>query len=682
MMLLTWACSNRPAAIEGALYSCDSYTVWPDSFVSHNITVAPQSLSVPPGLEMTLECGDTLLTYLFNTPDTISDSRLADPLIDPVSAIRQAHRLLDTIDTLSVSGYRWPVVNCQSNVAASVVDIVRVTGDKDLDRRLRELASSILHEDCRWLRDPRTGLFRGASPDLISLNVFPYSVNAADIAATISYSDNLDHIILLDYLSASQYDSYSSGRHDQSDRYGITAEQYAAMRDTVADAIDTYLWLPDKGFYAAMLYGQPFATSLHAADIAAQARGVNFGVTHEAIATAMIAKTPVDADAIRAIYPSPASQHRPDPMTSAQWAIAAARTGNRSAFNTSLAMTIASLFDSAATGFSPLKSIILRGMAGIDTSSADELRFAPYITPEMSGQLEISGLKYRNAIIDITINGHGNIISTFALDERVQSTPTLKSTLTGRHHVSITLVGSDDATDNVNIQPMATLAPPPALTWSDDGRTATISGQNISATLLYLNGQLIEQMSQSTYTLPVQSPTTVVTMVSVANEQPGYAAPTHLYAPHTISVRYTDIARPYARSLRDKRLAHTYVESTRYRNRTLTASVSVDSPGQYYLTIGYLNGEGIVNPDRRYALRSLRVNDDKGRLIVFAQLTPDDWRHDRDWQSSTGLTPPVRVSLVKGDNKIALEYFSTDEATFNHDTNTLIPISLNLIPID
>lgn len=263
-----------------------------------------------------------------------------------------------------------------------------------------------------------------------------------------------------------------------------------------------------------------------------------------------------------------------------------------------------------------MKVAMLRGVAGISALGSDRLTFAPCVPECLGGEIRIDGLCYRDAVLSVRIHGTGNIISTFSVDGVAQPDHSIPATVSGAHTVDITLVGREGGDDRL------TISPPVTVSWSEK--------------------------------------------------------PVPAFGPDSLTVKFTDFARPYARSLKDRKLARSYVESTRYRNRSLRFEVDAPRAGDYFITISFINGEGIVNPGRQYALRTLSVNEGKEEIIVFPQLSPDRWRHDLDWQSSTGVTLPLKITLHEGINRLSLDYFDPGIMGFNHDANTLIPISATL----
>lgn len=88
----------------------------------------------------------------------------------------------------------------------------------------------------------------------------------------------------------------------------------------------------------------------------------------------------------------------------------------------------------------------------------------------------------------------------------------------------------------------------------------------------------------------------------------------------------------------------------------------------------------MVNKNRQYALRILNVNGDMAGIMVLPQRGPEKWSVAEDWASMHGRTEPIAVELDRGRNVISIDYFAPEGiAGFDHDSNTVIPVALELI---
>lgn len=656
------SCTPRQDRAEGALYSCDDFTVWGDSISCRTIntdgregtfTLSPKRYETPAD-RPSLTSPDTLLSYLFNLP--LSPEERTDPLIDPNGASKRCAMLLDSLDSRSGSGEMFfPVTSSRSEKLAECVAIVNSTGNERLHKRLTRACMRVVGEDREWSFDDSLFLFRGIDPTTLSVHNYPDWMEAADFASSMTLATNINHAVMLRFLGEDE------------------------TADSLVNSIDTYLWQPDLGRYGSMLYCSPVPIALTTADLRAMGFGVESGIIAPPIDRTLVESTPILKDRVPSTWPL-TGKADPDPMTTnAKWAIASARVANDNSFRAALSM-LAALWITRhdhETASAEFQSAIVRGMFGLDTSKGDELRFRPFVPKCMDGKRTLSAIRYHDAVLTITLSGTGNIISTFSVDGTPQAKHSVDATMTGEHEIDITLVGSD-AKDSELLTAQREVTPAaPTPEWVSPTKATGLR----KPAKVFVDGVFIEKTDRIQYEISDEAATTIVTFATVEESLTGYASRPHLYASDSLSIKFSDFAHPYARSLKDKRLAQSYVESTRYRNRNIRFSVTAPNGGDYYVRFKYLNGEGIVNPDRKYSVRTLSVNSTAPKIVVFPQLSPDHWRHDRDWQTSTGVTPPILIRLNKGENSVSLNYFGLNIKGFNHDANTLIPITATFYPV-
>jgi glycogen debranching enzyme len=79
--------------------------------------------------------------------------------------------------------------------------------------------------------------------------------------------------------------------------------------------------------------------------------------------------------------------------------------------------------------------MILHGLVGMRPEEGG-LRFAPFV-PARFSSLSLSGVNYRHSILNITISGHGQKISSFKIDGKALGKPFVDSALTDTHQIEI-----------------------------------------------------------------------------------------------------------------------------------------------------------------------------------------------------------------------------------------------------
>lgn len=581
---------NAQPPVEGALFSCRQYVVWPDSiFIDGNVRV-PGSVRVPDQNRLMLMGDNSMICNVFNIVDSV-DTRV--DVNDIISRLKQLPSAPD-----SQIGMGFPIVMTDAGVVAEAIEAYRREPDLRLKSAINEIAPTIINRDRRYAFCDSLYLFKGIDDVSAASMTYPRWLNPMQLADAVSFRNNVNHAVILDFMA----------RNMPADN------DFGLMRDSLVNAIDTYLWIPDKGRFSSLMTGWPEPKAVDSTDFAAEAIYINSGLAAPALARSMAAHVAVDAKGVESQFPAgeyPA-------YSNVEWGVAASKAGDERLLASIVGVTTYDVYRGAAP-VDDFRRLIIEGVMGV-VAEADGVTFRPFVPAEFHGLLALRNYNIGNALLNVNINGTGNIISTFSIDGTVTDSYKLDADISGEHTIDITLVGTD--------------------------RSVTEHGE------------------------------------SVGEASAPLAAPASPALDDAITIDFTEVAKPYARSLSvsDRRLSHSFVESTRYRNKSLTFDVDVPAAGYYFIYISYINGEGIVNPDRRYATRLLTVNGGEQSLMVFSQLAPADWRHDSEWYASVGVTPPVRAYLNAGANSITLDYFAPDVAEFNHDSNTFIPLKIFIKP--
>ena len=72
-------------------------------------------------------------------------------------------------------------------------------------------------------------------------------------------------------------------------------------------------------------------------------------------------------------------------------------------------------------------------------NSPDALTFAPVVPQSLKADREIKNFRYRDASLDITVKGYGDVIKSFAIDGEVKDQPEFGADLSGQHTIEIVL---------------------------------------------------------------------------------------------------------------------------------------------------------------------------------------------------------------------------------------------------
>lgn len=704
LIFMSWGC-ERERGKEGALSTCEAYTVYPDSFVStamvfaahgDTMTIRTGAGEIPARVKgsnssgMAMEGSDGLIAYLFNCETrklrgsydglTAYEIYVSEALLD----VQHASEIVDRrivggeLAENSVEGYRWPVAMSDATWGIAAAAVSAMEGDGEKRERRARILKRLVDRDISYVYDRREGLFCGVPAEMGSREL-PSRANAGDMAVMMTLAGNVDR-----YAAMRCVDEVMPGSYN--------AEEVAAL----AGRIRNRFWMPDKGMLSQALYQRPYPLAVQATDNIAQAMAIVTGVASGEMARRIVAKTPMAEGRVPVSYPNQGMEgdSRRVALTSAMWAIASAEVGNGDAWAHSYGSLVArGVADNYALRL--LQGVTLRTIFGVKPES-EGLRFAPYVHDKLGDYHRVSGLRYRNCELAVTVRGRGSEVSTFTIDGRVKEQAMVPADMSGAHEVEIVLAGGEAADEKgtsakaktkiaestINISEIPQMAPTTQV-MEERGGGYVINRGDGGRYRVYVNGAVEGVTEQGTYEPKAERGVTAYSFEPVGKI--GYASRVMLRiaARDSMSIACKEVATTGGRVLAKKDLAAKYVESTRYKNSRLTFEYESEGGGEYYVRLRYLDGLGIVNRNRQYALRLLRVNGEQAGLMVLPQRGPEMWRADEDWATMRGTTEPIVVRLNGGRNEIVVEYYAPEMMPdFDHDGNTVIPVALELIKIE
>lgn len=423
-----------------------------------------------------------------------------------------------------------------------------------------------------------------------------------------------------------------------------TREAYSRSSADIRNAINDYLWIPESQRYAAYLYGIYFPIQNNASDAIANSLCILFDVATPEMSRAIIEQMPVTKSGVPTIYPS--SFGDSSPLAPTLYALAAAKVRNTQAF--ALGASMLHTFDSDHESSAGMAALVTRGFFGLRLQP-DGIHFSPMVPSGFKGVKHIRSLKYRDALLDISLHGTGDRIASFAIDSVSGISPMIPASISGHHKIDIVLTGNNIAEKKLNISPENILPGAPEIDWLTD-RTARITDFNPDARyIVHVNGVTTEEISTENFNINTGNDEPTFCEISLIDSQgfQSVAPRPHIYAPAgtmvTIPASSLSPRRAPMHLIKDYSVATNYIELAARHNTRITCYANIEREGDYFITIGYSNGSNIC------ALRSLDINDEAAGTIISPSVRPDDW-------ITTGSSNTLTIPLKRGVNKIALTY--------------------------
>ncbi|RSK43917.1 alpha-L-rhamnosidase-related protein [Hymenobacter rigui] len=569
------------------------------------------------------------------------------------------------------TGGAYPCSTDRMIWAVAAWEIYLVTGDEDWLRKVYPIIKNSLDDDRQNAYDAQSGLVRGESSFLDwREQTYPRWMQPVDIYQSENLGTNAVHF------QANQVLAQMAERLGEATVARQAREQAARLKQ----GINEHLWLAEQGYYGQFRYGRNFLSLSPKAEALGEALSVLYGVADADRARQVVARTPVTAYGIPCIYPQiagipPYHNNAVWPFVQSFWALAGAEVGNEASVLESMAAVYrpAALFltnkenfvadngDFAGTQINSSNMLwSLSGSLGLVYKVLFGMRFEPeglvlrpFVPQALQGRRELTGFRYRNAVLDIELQGFGRDISTITLDGQPLPDATIPTTLTGRHTVRITLKNQAPVAAGTNRVANQFAPETPAVRYAA-GRLSWAPVAGASAYQVLRNGQFA---ARTTETSVAVTPAAYAEYQVVAVDGQGlesFASEPLVVAARPAQLVQLESGAPKSGKLYRGFSGAGFVEISKTVNTRLAIPVTVAETGLYALDFRYANGNGPLNTDNKCAIRTLRLGRQPLGTVVLPQRGVAEW-------SNWGFTNPVLVQLPKGTHTLTLSFEPANE---------------------
>jgi len=561
----------------------------------------------------------TLLAFAYHEPE-----------VARISLMKKVKR--DRIIQDTGSGGAWPISSDRTTWSLAAWEIFKVTGDMEWLRKSYRIIKNTLEDDYKTLHSDSTGMFRGESSFLDwREQTYPRWMTNADIHV----SENLG-------TNAVQYQAHIIAA-EMARLLGEPFEIYLEKAEEIRKGINKYLWLEEKGYYGQYLYGRTYMNLSPRFEALGESLAILFEIADSEQAKSIIARSPVTAYGTSCIYPQipgipPYHNNGIWPFVQSFWNLAAGKAGNEAALEHGLASIyragglfltnyenfVAETGDYVGTEINSHRmlwsmagnlAMVHRLFMGL-SFEVDGIRFQPVIPKAYTGTKTLSNFKYRNAVLEISVIGHGNAIAEITLDGNPLENAFLPGSVSGKHQIEIVMLNNDFTEKSINLILNKFSLPNPH-TQLTSSKIVWDAIPEADFYNIIRNGNLISTVTDISFN--VSEDMEIEAFIPRSNRL------------------YTNYS------------GEGFAEISTTRNREIVIPVRVESEGKYLIDFRYSNGTGPWNTDNNCAVRSFYINNDYKGVMVFPQRGSDEWS---DWGFSNG----VIVSLKEGLNELRIEF--------------------------
>jgi hypothetical protein len=581
-----------------------------------------------------------------------------EPQIARNSLMRKVNNGIIIQDT--GSGGSWPVSTDRIIWSLAAWEVYKSTGDQEWLKESYDIISRTIENDIRVAYDNETGLFYGESSFLDwRKQTYPLWMEPIDIYRSHNLGTNAVFYKTLTIL-------------DEMGRLLNKENSYGKMAEALKASINKYLWQEDKGYYGQYLYGHYGRTLSPRSESLGEALCILFDIASAEQKDRMFSSVPVMEYGIPCIYPQipgipPYHNNASWPFVQAYWSWAAACNSNSAATEHGIASIYrqAALFltnkenmvagtgdfngteinsDNQLWSVAANLAIVYRIYFGLDYRS-DKLVFKPFVPKNIRGYYELTGLKYRNATLDIYVSGFGNAISSFEVDGTRQEKNEIPAQLTGTHTVRIVMNGKYD---QAPVKLAANLFSPD--TPETELQESKLEWKRIEGAVkyrIYSSGIPVETTTATRVDLKGKSGEYQVLAVGADGTESFLSKPVRYGYENDIVVEAEKFAKASDKNLSGYS-GSGFVEMKK-ASPAFVFTVNAPLAGRYFIEFRYSNGSGPVNTNNKCAQRSLYCNGTYSGSAIFPQRGGDEW-------SNWGMSNPMAVELKAGENKLELKF--------------------------
>lgn len=608
-----------------------------------------------------------------------------EPEVAKISLRKKVNRGRIVQDT--GSGGAWPVSSDRVVWAIAAWEIYKVTGEQAWLDEIYPIIKNSLEDDYRTLHDPETGLYAGESSFLDwREQTYPKWMSNMDIAVSQNLGTNVLH--------------YRANRilAEMAALKGESGDAYTKRADDIKAGINQHLWMEDKGYYAQYRYGRPHLTVSPRFEALGEALAVLFDVPDADRAASIISRSPVTEYGVTCIYPQipgipPYHNNAIWPFVQSYWNLAAAKTGNEQVllhglasiyragafFLTNYENMVAQTGDFLGTEINSDRmlwsmagnlAMVYRVFMGMSFET-DGLHFHPVVPEVYGGTRTLTNFKYRQATLDITIKGYGNVVQKIAMDGSELKDGIVPANLIGNHTIEIELNASIKTMQEKGIKKVVnhfTLAGPRVEKDSMLLKWGAID--QAKAYHIYKNGKFLEHTTNASYIVPAGPYAEYKISAVDEMEYESFTSEPVAFAPSETIIEFENLV-PASRLPYTNYSGLGFVEISKATNRSIECKINIEEAGDYLIDARYSNGSGPWNTDNKCAVRSLAVNFIYAGVLIFPQRGQDEWS---DW----GFSNSRKVKLKAGENIIRLTFEDWNN-NMNVDVNTAMVDYLRVI---
>lgn len=578
------------------------------------------------------------------------------------------------------SGGAWPVSSDRMIWAVAAWELYKVTGSRQWLDYIYPVILKSLKTDEIITNRTESGLVKGETSFIDwRQQSYPRWMQTADIYQSEALGTSVVHAQAWHALAEM---SKILGKKDDARLYDNRSKE-------IARAINDNLWMADKGYYAMYRYGREFLITNPRAETLGESLAIIYDIADKQRAESITENNPTTPFGTAIFFPQiadipPYHNNALWPWVGAFWAIANAKAANEQG----TLEAIGAIFRPAALFTTNKENFVLdngdiatelnssnmlwclagniavthRILFGINFET-DGLTFKPFVPRALADSRQLSGFRYRDAVLDISISGSGDQIKSFRLNGK-EHKPFVPSTIKG--HNKIEIIMADNKIKPLNVNHTKNIkAPLTPTAWFEGTLLRWNPIEYINRYIVLRDGQPVAETFETSYDASVPGQYQVIgvnddSTQSYASEPRSNAQESYYDMPgETTALKSEEVAYKPVNPVSGFH-GEGFIELD-HATKPIDIEINVPEDGDYSLALIYANGNGPIFTENKCAVRTMLIDGQPAGIIVMPQRGQGNWT---DW----GQSSVINASLKAGKHKVSIE-FRPENENMNLRTN-------------
>ena len=583
------------------------------------------------------------------------------------------------------SGGAWPISTDRMIWAVAAYELYKVTGDRDWLQYLYDVVKASLEKDEKTVVSP-DGLIMGETSFIDwREQSYPKWMQTADIYQSEAFNTNVVHAAAMNVMAKA---AKALGKKNEAAHW---QQRYS---DLVSKIMDTF-WMKDKGHFGMYRYGRDFLVLNPRSETLGQSLAILYGLTDPFIASEITQNAPVSKWGAPIFYPQIAdmpSYHNNAlwPFVASYWTLANAKAQNEEGVLQGFSSIVrpAALFatnkenltldngdittelnsSNMLWSLSGNIALVQRLLFGINYEE-NGIRFTPFVPQAFADTRTLTGLRYRNAVLNITVEGYGDKIAEFYLNGKKRDDAFVPANAKGPQDVRIIMANNTFRKMEVNVTDNNTAPLTPIARWAYTPQAPfTVLEWNpieyIASYDIIRDGKVIDNVRTTTYDASIPGEYMVVGVADdgtrgFASEPLSNRPVAEIQMPGEVAfMTSSEVSYSPERPIEGMKGGFVELDQT---SAPVEFEFVAPEDGTYTVVFRYANGNGPVNTENKAAVRTLGVDGKAVATIVMPQRGVANWN---DW----GMSNHSKVYLTKGRHVFSV-FMRPEDRNMNLHTN-------------